>query len=60
MPAMTDSMPFFSMVRRPLVQIRQEAAALLVVGVGDAVADSNALARDFADAAHKNPRESVG
>src|SRR6187399_352843 len=35
------------------VQIREEATALLVVGVGDAVADSNALARDFADAAHK-------
>src|SRR6187401_3222087 len=33
------------------VQIRQEAATLLVVGVGNAVADSNALARDFADAA---------
>jgi hypothetical protein len=42
------------------VQIRQEAAALLVIGVGNAIADSNALARDFADAAHKTPEESVG
>src|SRR6185503_9668138 len=42
------------------VQIGQEAATLLVVGVGNAVSDGNALARDFADAAHKSSRESVG
>ena len=42
------------------VQVRQEAATLLVVGVGNAVADSNALARDLADAAHKSSRKSVG
>src|SRR6187399_330901 len=41
------------------VQIRQEAATLLVVGVGDAIADSNALSRDFADAAHKVLGKSV-
>src|SRR5690349_15789187 len=41
------------------MQIRQEAATLLVIGVGNAVADSNALARDFADAAHKVREESV-
>src|SRR5262245_48959254 len=34
------------------VQVRQEAAALLVVGVGDAVSDSRLLAGDFADAGH--------
>jgi hypothetical protein len=42
------------------VQVRQEAATLLVVGVGNAIADSNAFARDFADAAHKSSNESVG
>src|SRR5262245_28924862 len=34
------------------VQVRQEAAALLVVGVGDAVSNSRLLAGDFADAGH--------
>src|SRR6516164_7780390 len=34
------------------VQVRQEAAALLVVGVGDAVTDSRLLAGDLADAGH--------
>src|ERR1700752_1687819 len=34
------------------VQVRQEAAPPLVVGVGDAVTDSRLLAGDFADAGH--------
>src|SRR5271170_2030286 len=36
------------------VQVRQEAAALLVVGVGDAVTDGRLLAGDLADAGHTN------
>src|SRR4051812_917464 len=39
------------------MQVGQEAATLLVVGMGNAVAHGNALARNFADAAHKSPRE---
>src|SRR5579862_6621843 len=34
------------------VQVRQEATALLVVGVRDAVTDGRLLASDFADAGH--------
>src|SRR5690606_25261483 len=37
------------------VQIRQEAGALPVVRVRDAIADSRALAGDFADAGHDKP-----
>jgi hypothetical protein len=64
---MTLSMPFFSTVRMPFVvsllgfhpealrmQVRQEAAALLVIGVGDAVTDGRLLAGDLADAGHTN------
>src|SRR5271170_4433878 len=36
------------------VQVGQEAAALLVVGVGDAVTDGWLLAGDLADAGHTN------
>ena len=40
------------------VQIRQEAATLLVVRVGDAVTNGRPLAGDLADAGHtKQPRE---
>jgi len=34
------------------VQVRQEATALLVVGVGHGVAHDGALASEFADAGH--------
>src|SRR5215469_12185972 len=36
------------------MQVRQEAAALLVVGVRDAVTDGRLLAGDLADAGHTN------
>src|SRR5579864_4675094 len=36
------------------VQVRQEATAPLVVGVGDSVTDGGSLAGDFADAGHTN------
>src|SRR5215467_223301 len=39
------------------VQVRQEAAALLVVGVRDAIADGRLLASDFADAGHTSNLE---
>ncbi len=69
-------MPFFSMVRRALVeirrltqrfslfepetlrmQVRQEAAALLVVGVRDAISDARLLTGHFADAGHTDNLE---
>src|SRR6478752_2506378 len=48
-----------------LMQVRQEAALLLVVGVRDAVANGRALARNFTDARHgktledSNPKKGV-
>src|SRR5262249_31953135 len=43
------------------MQVRQEAAALLVVRVGDAVTDGGLLASDLADPGHtKQPWNSVG
>src|SRR5215469_13143705 len=39
------------------MQVRQEAAALLVVGVRDAVTDGRLLAGDLADAGHTNNLE---
>src|SRR5262249_13318606 len=39
------------------MQVRQEAPALLVVGVGDSVTDSRLLAGDLTDAGHKNNLE---
>jgi hypothetical protein len=39
------------------MQVRQEAAALLVVGVRDSVTDSRLLTGDLADAGHRNNLE---
>jgi hypothetical protein len=41
------------------MQVRQEAAALLVVGVGDSVTDGRPLAGDLTDAGHTYNLEKI-